>query len=44
MDLTYSQFLDTNQKFCNELQDEISINKNNKKKIRSFVKELEQYY
>ena len=33
-----------NQEFCSELQNEISINKSNKKKIQSFIKELEQYY
>ncbi len=32
-DPAYSQLLDTNQELCSELQDEISINKNNKKKI-----------
>jgi len=33
-----------NQKLCTELQDEISANKNNEKKICFLVKELEQYY
>ena len=40
----YSQLLDTNQKLRSELQDEISTNKTNKKKIHSLVKELEQCY
>ena len=44
MDPAYSQLLDTNQELRSELRDEISINKNNEKKIRSLVKELEQYY
>ena len=39
-DPAYSQLLDTNQELRDELQDEISINKSNKKKIRSLVKEL----
>src|ERR1051325_3861329 len=43
-DLAYSQLLDTNQELRDELQDEISINKSNEKKIRSLVKELEQCY
>ena len=43
-DLAYSQLLDTNQELRDELQDEISINESNEKKIRSLVKELEQYY
>src|ERR1044072_9740269 len=43
-DPAYSQLLDTNQKLCDELQDQISINKSNEKKIRSLVKELEQCY
>jgi len=43
-DPAYSQLLDTNQELRNELQDEISINKSNEKKIRSLVKELEQCY
>ena len=44
MDPAYSQLLDINQKLRNELRDKISINKNNEKKIRSLVKELEQCY
>jgi len=44
MDPAYSQLLDTNQELRSELRDEISINKNNEKKIRSLVKELEQCY
>src|SRR6266487_6978175 len=43
-DPAYSQLLDTNQEFCNELHDDIFINKSNEKKIRSLVKELEQCY
>src|ERR1044072_7957662 len=43
-DPAYSQLLDTNQELRDELQDEISINKSNEKKIRSLVKELEQCY
>ncbi len=43
-DSAYSQLLDTNQELCSELQDEISINKSNEKKIWSLVKELEQCY
>ena len=43
-DLIYSQLLKMNQKLYIEFQDEISINKNNEKKICSIVKELEQYY
>src|ERR1043165_7602619 len=43
-DPAYSQLLDTNQELRSELCDEISINKSNKKKIRSLVKELEQCY
>src|SRR5436853_2605247 len=43
-DPAYSQFLDTNQELCDELQDEIFINKSNERKIHSLVKELEQYY
>src|SRR6266540_890004 len=43
-DPTYSQLLDTNQELRNELQDEISINKSNEKKIQSLVKKLEQCY
>ena len=43
-DPAYSQLLDTNQELRSELRDEIFINKSNEKKIRSLVKELEQYY
>ena len=43
-DPAYSQLLDTNQELRDELQDEISINRSNEKKIRSLVKELEQCY
>src|SRR6266542_3320683 len=43
-DPAYSQLLDTNQELRNELQDEISINKSNEKKIQSLVKKLEQCY
>ncbi len=43
-DSAYSQLLDMNQELRNGLQDEISINKSNKKKIRFLVKELEQCY
>ena len=43
-DPAYSQLLDMNQELRSELQDEISINKSNEKKIRSLVKELEQCY
>src|ERR1043166_7995995 len=43
-DLAYSQLLDTNQELHDELQDEISINKSNERKIRFLVKELEQCY
>ncbi|CAG8494451.1 17353_t:CDS:2 [Cetraspora pellucida] len=43
-DPAYSQLLDMNQKLHDELQDEISINKSNKRKICSLVKKLEQYY
>src|ERR1041384_108676 len=43
-DPAYSQLLDTNQELHDELQDEISINKSNEKKIRSLVKKLEQCY
>ena len=43
-DLAYLELLDTNQELRSELRDEISINKSNEKKIRSLVKELEQYY
>ena len=43
-DPAYSQLLDTNQELHDELQDEISINKSNEKKIRSLVKEVEQCY
>ena len=43
-DPAYSQLLDTNQELRSELRNEISINKNNEKKIRSLVKELEQCY
>src|SRR5215216_4207040 len=43
-DPAYSQLLDTNQELRSELQDEISFNKSNEKKIRSLVKELEQCY
>src|ERR1043166_7545238 len=43
-DPAYSQLLDTNQELRDELQDGISINKSNEKKIRSLVKELEQCY
>src|ERR1043166_4774882 len=43
-DPAYSQLLDTNQELCDKLQDEISINKSNERKIRSLVKELEQCY
>src|ERR1044071_4332080 len=44
LDLAYSQLLNTNQELRSELRDEISINKSNEKKLRSFVKELEQCY
>ena len=44
LDPEYSQLLDTNQELRSELRDEISINKSYEKKIRSLVKELEQYY
>src|SRR2546430_1620108 len=43
-DPAYSQLLDTNQELRSELQDEIFTNKSNEKKVRSLVKELEQYY
>jgi hypothetical protein len=43
-DPAYSQLLDTNQELRDELQDGISINKSNEKKIRSLVKEVEQCY
>src|SRR6266487_6455865 len=43
-DPAYSQLLDTNQEFCNELHDDIFINKSNEKKICFLVKELEQCY
>jgi hypothetical protein len=43
-DPAYSQLLDTNQKLCSELRDEIFINKSNEKKIRSLVKKLEKCY
>src|SRR4051812_9147776 len=43
-DPAYSQLLDTNQELRSELQNEISINKSNEKKIHFFVKELEQCY
>src|SRR5256884_3990387 len=43
-DPAYLQLLDTNQELRSELRDEISINKNNEKKIRFLVKELEQCY
>src|SRR6266498_289527 len=43
-DPVYSQLLDTNQELRSELQDEIFINKSNKKKIRSLMKKLEQCY
>src|ERR1041385_4045926 len=43
-DPAYSQLLNTNQELYDELQDEISINKNNERKIRFLVKELEQCY
>ena len=44
-DPAYSQLLDTNQELRSELRDEILINnKSNEKKVRSLVKELEQYY
>src|SRR3954453_6313339 len=44
IDPAYSQLLDTNQELRSELQDEISNNKINEKKIRSLVKELKQCY
>jgi chromosome segregation ATPase len=44
LDPAYSQLLDTNQDFRNELRDEIFINKSNEKKIHSLVKELEECY
>ncbi|GBC37223.1 uncharacterized protein OCT59_003314 [Rhizophagus irregularis] len=43
-DPAYSQLLDTNQELRSKLQDEISNNKSNEKKICSLVKELEQCY
>ena len=43
-DSAYLQLLDTNQELRSELKDEISINKCNKKKIRSLAKELDQCY
>ena len=43
-DPAYSQLLDTNQELRSEFRDEIFINKSSGKKIRSLVKELEQYY
>src|ERR1044071_5080538 len=43
-DPAYSQLLDTNQELRDELQDEISINKSNEKKICFLIKELEQCY
>ncbi len=43
-DLIYLQLLDTNQELYSELQNEIFINKNNKKKLHFLVKELKQYY
>ncbi|CAB5376848.1 unnamed protein product [Rhizophagus irregularis] len=43
-DPAYSQLLDTTQELRSELQDEISNNKSNEKKIHSLVKELEQCY
>ena len=41
---TYFEVLDTNQELRSELQDEISNNRNNEKRICSLVKELEQCY
>ena len=43
-DPAYSQLLDMNQELRSELQDEISNNENNEKKIRSLVQKLEQCY
>src|ERR1043166_4845242 len=40
----YLQLLDMNQELRSELQDEISINKSNEKKIRFLVKKLKQCY
>jgi chromosome segregation ATPase len=44
LDPAYLQLLDTNQELRKELQDEISANSSNEKKIRSLAKELEQCY
>ena len=44
LDPVYLQLLDTNQELRSELQDEISANNSNEKKIRSLAKELEQCY
>ena len=43
-DPAYAQLLDTTQEFCSELQEEISNNKASEKKIRSLIKEVEEYH
>ena len=41
MDLAYLEILDTNKELCKELGEEISINKDSEKKIRSLIREVE---
>ena len=44
MEPAYIEILDTNKELRKELDEEISINKNSEKKIRSLIKEVETYY
>src|SRR5271170_739622 len=44
MDPAYLEILDTNKELRKELEEEISINKDSEKKIRSLIKEVEACY
>src|SRR5271170_961754 len=44
MESAYIEILDTNKELRKELDEEISINKNSEKKIRSLIKEVETCY
>ena len=44
MDPAYIEILDTNKELRKELNEEISINKDSEKKIRSLIKEVEAYH
>ena len=44
MDPVYLEILNTNKELRKELEEEISNNKASEKKIRSLIKEVEEYH